>query len=202
MIQEQAKNKVFPPGESTHESSELSSPSCSVFLVSNRFAPNLPLLLPSFPHRLSGTSRSCRHTQQADPDLGLARCLLFSSAAQDVYSWTRFCPLAGIRVVIIGEPSIRHPYIALRCRRLWERQRRADELIDYNICVFLSIVLLVVLGFSSTVICFVLVWTVPFWTIYPDRTGQDPYHVSTLRVLLVRIIGRCKLTETFPTLAR
>lgn len=58
--------------------------------------------------------------------------------------------------------------------------------------------LLLAHGFSSIVICYGLAWTVPFWTVHPDRTGQDPYHVSTLRVLLVRIISRCKLTETFP----
>jgi hypothetical protein len=73
------------------------------------------------------------------------------------------------------------------CRRLWERQGRADELIDYNICVFLSIVLSVAPGFSSIVICFVLAWAVPFWTVHPDRTGQDPYHVSALPMRILKV---------------
>ena len=36
-------------------------------------------------------------------------------------------------MVIIGKPSVPHLHIALRRRCLWERQRRADELISHNV---------------------------------------------------------------------
>ncbi|KAJ9107347.1 hypothetical protein QFC21_000797 [Naganishia friedmannii] len=75
VIAEQKSKKVFPPGTANH------------------VPPGLPL-----PNSLSSSS----FTASNDP--GLSRVYLSGVViAEDVYSWTRLCPLSGIRVIVIGQ---------------------------------------------------------------------------------------------------